>query len=213
MCRSPGQNNCLTYYTPSQIPALTAFASKYVVSDHTFSMHDSPSWGGHMWPVAATQDGFTGDIPYGVDGDTGWGCDAEAVANWISPQGVELVAAVVHPGAGGLPQRREVSVRRRVRADAGAERAHDLRPSRRQAPAVEDLRHDLRSGRSARRSPKCLYGPQHNNVVRDRAGPHRRQERHAARRTRWCCPIGPAAVPVSIRRRRCSSATTGSARS
>src|SRR5262249_11818496 len=37
MCHSPGKNLCLTYYEPSQIPSLAALASKYVVSDRTFS--------------------------------------------------------------------------------------------------------------------------------------------------------------------------------
>src|SRR5262249_30633652 len=34
-CTSPGPNNCLTYYEPSQIPSLAAYANKYVVSDRT----------------------------------------------------------------------------------------------------------------------------------------------------------------------------------
>src|SRR5690349_2131322 len=89
-CMNSGVNQCLTYYTPSQIPALTSFADKYVVSDHTFSMYDSPSWGGHIYAVAASQGGFTGDIPKPVPGVTpgpGWGCDAKLVAVWIDKNG------------------------------------------------------------------------------------------------------------------------------
>jgi phospholipase C len=80
---------CLTYYTPSQIPSLAALASKFVVSDHTFSMQDSPSWGGHVYPAAATQDGFTGDIPTDSQGrlsGIGWGCDVHLLTPWIDPK-------------------------------------------------------------------------------------------------------------------------------
>jgi phospholipase C len=85
-CHSPGNNICLTYYTASQIPSLTALANSYVVSDRTFSAQNSPSWGGHMWAAASTQDGFTGDTPNPAQG-TSWGCDANATAAWVSPSG------------------------------------------------------------------------------------------------------------------------------
>ena len=84
-CHSPGPNNCLTYYQPSQVPGLTALASKYVVSDRTFSFQNAPSWGGHMAPAAATQDGFTGDIGFGPQ--VTWGCPGHILAPWVSPTG------------------------------------------------------------------------------------------------------------------------------
>jgi phospholipase C len=80
---------CLTYYTPAQIPNLAALASKFVVSDRTFSMRDSPSWGGHVYAAAATQDHFTGDLPVparGVHPRGGWGCDSNRVARWRDPK-------------------------------------------------------------------------------------------------------------------------------
>ena len=52
---------CLTYYTPAEIPNLTGLASDFAVSDETFSMADSPSWGGHLYTVSPTTDQFTGD--------------------------------------------------------------------------------------------------------------------------------------------------------
>src|SRR4051794_34599948 len=90
MCRSPGKNLCLTYYEPSQVPSLTSLAQKYVVSDRTFSMQDSPSWGGHVYAAAATQNGFTGDTPKNVDiYNNVWGCDSKTGSElWKSPQGV-----------------------------------------------------------------------------------------------------------------------------
>jgi phospholipase C len=88
-CEPPAYN-CLTYYTPRQIPNLTNLADHFVVSDRTFSMSDSPSWGGHLYAAAATVDGFTGDIPKPVTGVTtgpGWGCDSNKVDPWVGPDG------------------------------------------------------------------------------------------------------------------------------
>ncbi len=77
---------CLTYYTQRQIPNLTALASKFVVSDRTFTMYNSPSWGGHIYAAASTQDNFTGDIPRPTPGrprGPGWGCNSNLTAIWI----------------------------------------------------------------------------------------------------------------------------------
>lgn len=83
---------CLTYYAPTQIPNLAALANKFVVSDQTFSMSDSPSWGGHVYAVAATNDHFTGDnpappqpTPAGYVVGPGWGCDSNKITPWIDP--------------------------------------------------------------------------------------------------------------------------------
>jgi phospholipase C len=83
---------CLTYYSPSQIPNLVSLANKFVVADQTFSMADSPSWGGHVYAVAATNDHFTGDnpsiprpTPPGYVAGPGWGCDSNKVTPWINP--------------------------------------------------------------------------------------------------------------------------------
>lgn len=87
-CTVKGVNLCLTYYEPSQIPTLTKLADHYAISDHTFSLQNSPSWGGHMAIAAATQDNFTGDIPQAAQGVTagpGWGCDSDKVARWTDP--------------------------------------------------------------------------------------------------------------------------------
>ena len=87
-CTSPGRNNCLSFYTPDQIPSMTKLADRYVVSDKTFSMQDAPSFGGHMWVAAATQAGFTGDVPCcGSDETLGWGCDSKRFADWAYPNG------------------------------------------------------------------------------------------------------------------------------
>ena len=85
----PKMYRCLTYYTPAQIPNLAALATHFVVSDRTFSMRDSPSWGGHVYAAAATQDDFTGDLPIPARGVTprkGWGCDSDRVTRWRDPK-------------------------------------------------------------------------------------------------------------------------------
>lgn len=87
-CRPYEGHQCLVHYTPYQIPNLAALASKYVVADHLFSMADSPSWGGHVYPAAATLDNFTGENPGPVNGVTpgpGWGCDSNLVTPWVDP--------------------------------------------------------------------------------------------------------------------------------
>ena len=82
---------CLTGYQPSQVPNITSLATQFAISDDFFSMADSPSWGGHLYAVAGTADGFTGDnptAPKGTKGKPGWGCDSYKVASriWGPPQ-------------------------------------------------------------------------------------------------------------------------------
>jgi phospholipase C len=87
-CSSKFGYLCLTYYKASQIPNLTALATRFGVSDATFSMADSPSWGGHLYAVAATTDGFAGTNPRPVSGVTvgpGWGCDSNKTSAWLDP--------------------------------------------------------------------------------------------------------------------------------
>lgn len=80
---------CYSEYHPSQIPNTIALASAFAVSDHTFEDYPQPSWGQHLAAVAASQDGFTGDIPApGPNGvGDGWGCDSGDNAIWVSPAG------------------------------------------------------------------------------------------------------------------------------
>jgi len=52
-------------------------------------MADSPSWGGHLYAVMASLDGFKGDNPNpaaGVTAGPGWGCNSDRVTSW-TPQG------------------------------------------------------------------------------------------------------------------------------
>jgi phospholipase C len=79
---------CLTMVQPTQEPNITALAEQFAISDHTFEFKRTPSWGGHLTLVAASDAGFTGDIPLHASGKAapGWGCDSRKSSPW-GPQG------------------------------------------------------------------------------------------------------------------------------
>jgi len=89
-CHGP-QYQCISGYRPSSEPNLIALAKKFAISDHTFSMGDSPSWGGHLYVAMASLDGFLGNTPQPdkklhLHGP-GWGCDSGRLALWQPPGG------------------------------------------------------------------------------------------------------------------------------
>lgn len=89
-CDASSNYQCISGYRPSQVPNITSLATRFAISDRTFSMGDSPSWGGHLYAAMASLDGFTGENPYPTPGFTlgpGWGCDSYRVASWLSPSG------------------------------------------------------------------------------------------------------------------------------
>jgi len=89
-CQPKTHYACISGYMPSSIPNATALASSFAISDDTFSMKDSPSWGGHLYAVAGSLDRFTGDNPVplkGVTAHPGWGCNSDKITPWVSPQG------------------------------------------------------------------------------------------------------------------------------
>jgi phospholipase C len=98
---------CIGGYAPGQIPNITGLATKFAISDTTFSMADSPSWGGHLYPAMASLDSFTGDNPVpaaGVTSGPGWGCDSDKVTTWLAPGGtLETVPSCIPDNALHLP--------------------------------------------------------------------------------------------------------------
>src|SRR5215469_14153899 len=88
--RIPGCNvrknyACVAGYEPGQVPNLVRLAAKFAISDHTFSMSNSPSFGGHLYAAMGSLDGFTGDIPVvdpGVARGPGWGCNSNRITQW-----------------------------------------------------------------------------------------------------------------------------------
>ena len=89
-CDAAAHYKCISGYQPSQIPNLTTLAGSFAISDKTFSMADSPSWGGHLYAAMASVDGFVGNNPMakpGVAAGPGWGCDSDKITPWITPAG------------------------------------------------------------------------------------------------------------------------------
>ncbi len=90
-CRPPTYP-CYSAYRPTQIPNLTALATKFTVSDMTFEQNPVPSWPGHMELAAGTLDGFLGFNPvYNTNQSPppppqgpGWACDSNEDALWSS---------------------------------------------------------------------------------------------------------------------------------
>jgi phospholipase C len=77
---------CLEQDDRSRIPTLAALADQFVISDRTFQLYSSSSWGAHLDLVSADLSGFTGDNPdSGFDGEPGWGCDSGGDAPWKDP--------------------------------------------------------------------------------------------------------------------------------
>jgi phospholipase C len=105
-CAASTGYQCVSGYQPRQIPNITNLAQHFAISDHTFSLADSPSWGGHMAMVAASTDNFLGDNPVkakGVRPGPGWGCDSNKVTPWIAPNGrIRQVPSCVPTNQPGL---------------------------------------------------------------------------------------------------------------
>ena len=92
-CGASTNYRCYIQYQPSQIPNLAALARRFAISDHTFEIGSTPSWGAHLDLVAGSLLGFTGDNPVhasGYPGAPGWGCDSYRDAVWHSPSGAWL---------------------------------------------------------------------------------------------------------------------------
>jgi phospholipase C len=107
-CAAATKYQCISGYTPSQIPNVSDLAKTFAISDRFFSMGDSPSWGGHLYAVMGTLDNFTGENPQAAPGVTthqGWGCDSDKIAAWVSPATgkIQKIPSCIPDAALGLP--------------------------------------------------------------------------------------------------------------
>jgi phospholipase C len=106
-CTAGDNYACISGYKPAQVPNVARLANRFAISDRTFSMADSPSWGGHLYAVMGSLDGFKGQNPVpaaGVTPGKGWGCDSKLVTPWVSPSGhVSKVPSCVPDFSLGLP--------------------------------------------------------------------------------------------------------------
>jgi phospholipase C len=109
-------DNCLNEYQPlsgpctqgSCIPNLVALADRYSISDRTFELTDSPSWGGHLELVTGTSDRFTGEdpsrykrAPTPVSFGIGWGCDSGKSTYWTNRAGRQILVPSCIPDSSG----------------------------------------------------------------------------------------------------------------
>lgn len=105
-CQASKNYACISGYTPAEVPNLANLADHFAISDHTFSMGDSPSWGGHLYAVMGSLDGFLGNNPKPASGVTpgpGWGCDSNKITQWVSGSGaVEWVPSCIPDYSTGL---------------------------------------------------------------------------------------------------------------
>jgi len=119
-CRPATGLNCYTQYTvnggpcggggtQSCIQNLVSLATHFAISDHTFEFRSSPSFGGHLDIVAASNDHFLGDNPTAFrfeDGvGPGWGCDSDKNAPWWNGARTVQEPSCVPDAAGNGPYR------------------------------------------------------------------------------------------------------------
>lgn len=101
-CKAPGYN-CLTAFTPAQVPAITGLAGSYALSDETFTFALHQSWADHFeWFTSGDSLGFRGDNPVpakGVKTGPGWGCNSKKVAPW-GPNNILVPSCIPDPRSG-----------------------------------------------------------------------------------------------------------------
>jgi phospholipase C len=97
---------CLEAFRPKQIPNLAALARAYAISDATFADELVPTFGSHVFLLAAQLGGFAGDNPLpspGVPRGPGFGCDSDRDANWrASPADPWVEAPSCFPTKSGV---------------------------------------------------------------------------------------------------------------
>jgi phospholipase C len=107
-CHPAQHYRCISGYKPSQVPNLVSLANRFAISDATFSMADSPSWGGHLYAAMSNLDGFAGGNPKkaaGVPAGPGWGCNSSKVTPWSPSLGskTQMVPSCIPDPALSLP--------------------------------------------------------------------------------------------------------------
>ncbi len=94
-CAGKAGYKCYSQFDPSGLPNLASLAEKFVISDRTFELATTPSWGGHMVLASATLDGFYGENPSSGTGGNGWGCDSGLTGKWWNGSSYKLVPTCI----------------------------------------------------------------------------------------------------------------------
>ena len=107
-CKQPPYP-CISHFLPENIPNLAALADTFAVSDRTFAVGKSASFGAHVTLAAGTFDGFAGFNPkdglFGVDPGPGWGCPSNRDALWGPPDDLTYQPSCVPDQQGRGPYR------------------------------------------------------------------------------------------------------------
>jgi hypothetical protein len=107
-CRASDRLRCYSTLAPERIPNVAALATRFTVSDRTFELKRSPSWGGHLVLAAGGLDGFAGSNPRRKAKEgPGAGCDSHRDALWRKHEAgrYEYVPACVPDQLGRGPYR------------------------------------------------------------------------------------------------------------
>jgi phospholipase C len=101
---------CYAQFDPTDIPNLTTLATTFSISDRTFELASTPSWGGHLVLASATLDGFDGGNPRATKFSPptlgpGWGCDSNRDARWWDGAQWILQPSCIPDQAGNGPYR------------------------------------------------------------------------------------------------------------
>jgi phospholipase C len=107
-CKRSQGYACYQTFDPSSIPNLSSLAEQFAMSDRTFSLVASPSWGGHLAIAAATTDEFSGDNPRNITmltSHAGWGCNSNRDTTWWNGSAYVLEPSCVPDANGNGPYR------------------------------------------------------------------------------------------------------------
>ena len=216
-CIANGVNRCVSHYEPSQIPSLTALADKYVDLGPDVLAREQPvvrrphrDRRGHAGQLRGPRS--RSPVP-GLRAGAGYGCNANKVAQWIDPTThVMSMQPSCIPAPPGVLDPVKYPYNGPFEPSSPVQmRADDLRPAREPQAVVAALRIDSRL--------VDLPDVRQVRVHLARTGTSWRRRRSSTTRTpvvcprtRWCCRADREG-PASTHRRRCSSVTTGSARS
>jgi phospholipase C len=160
---------CYQQYRAFQIRNLASLARAFTISDHTFEMGAVSSWGSHLELVAAQLDGFAGDNPVEVTGNSeglGWGCDSFRDALWRatpSSRAILVPSCIPRPDGTGPYRSSPVQYVPTImdRLDAAGLPWRIYRPTADEGPKLQY------GWAICPTFAECLYGPQAASVVPD----------------------------------------------
>lgn len=103
---------CISHVDPVDIPNLAELADTFAVSDASYAVGKSASFGAHVTLLAGTSDGFVGFNPgqqvHATPPRSGWGCPSERDALWGIPGNTSYQPSCVPDMSGKGPYRKSM---------------------------------------------------------------------------------------------------------